>query len=155
MVWFPSSLSGLDAFGSVMNSSANNLANVNTNNYKATSVSLETSLGGDGVRVAGISRDTSFGPAVISENSLREKLSAENQFTPSDNSNETSRLEVQDDANNGGVNSVYGNGYIEGSNTDISREFVTMISTESAYTANTSVIRTEDEMSGTLIDMIT
>ncbi len=44
-------------------------------------------------------------------------------------------------------------GYIEGSNTDLTREFVHMISDQIAYGANAATIRTVDDMTGMLLDM--
>jgi flagellar hook protein FlgE len=44
-------------------------------------------------------------------------------------------------------------GYLEGSNTDIAREYVHMIGTQRAYEANANAIRTVDDMTGMLLDM--
>ncbi|CAK7065067.1 MAG: hypothetical protein DELT_01612 [Desulfovibrio sp.] len=49
---------------------------------------------------------------------------------------------------------VNGTGYVEGSNTDIAREFVHMISDQHAYAANATVVRTYDDMMGTLVNMM-
>ena len=43
---------------------------------------------------------------------------------------------------------------VEGSNTDIPREMTNMIMNENAYDANAVAIRTQDDMQGTVIDMI-
>jgi flagellar basal-body rod protein FlgC len=44
--------------------------------------------------------------------------------------------------------------WIEGSNTDLVREFVHMMTAQRAYEANAVVIRTADDLSGTLVDMM-
>ncbi|WP_461211116.1 flagellar basal body rod C-terminal domain-containing protein [Desulfocurvus sp. DL9XJH121] len=42
--------------------------------------------------------------------------------------------------------------YVEASGTDIATEMVTMMVNERAYEANAEVVRTQDEMLGTLLD---
>lgn len=49
---------------------------------------------------------------------------------------------------------VNGMGYVEGSNTDIAREFVHMISDQQAYAANAAVVRTYDQTAGTILNML-
>jgi flagellar hook protein FlgE len=44
-------------------------------------------------------------------------------------------------------------GHIEGSNTDIPRNFVNLILSEFAYGANATVIRTMDEMTGSILNV--
>lgn len=44
-------------------------------------------------------------------------------------------------------------GFVEGSNTDIATEFVSMINSQRAYEANTVTIRAADDMLGTLLNM--
>ncbi|QGY41635.1 flagellar basal body rod protein [Pseudodesulfovibrio cashew] len=57
-------LSALDALGTTQQVSANNIANVSTEEFKASSVSLETGPEGEGVRVASINESTTSGPVV-------------------------------------------------------------------------------------------
>lgn len=45
-------------------------------------------------------------------------------------------------------------GTVEGSNTDLAREFTHMVGTSAAYKANATVIRSQEEMSGYLLDML-
>ncbi|MDL2307698.1 flagellar basal body protein [Desulfovibrio sp. OttesenSCG-928-C06] len=56
------SLSALGAFGVGMQVTANNIANVNTHEFKAERAHYETGPMGEGVRLSEISRDTSPGP---------------------------------------------------------------------------------------------
>lgn len=56
-------LSALNSLGVVQQVSANNIANVNTDGFKASSVALESGPGGQGVRVSDISE--SSGPGAI------------------------------------------------------------------------------------------
>ena len=58
------SLSALDVLSVSMQVTANNIANMNTNGFKAMNVQLETSPFNDGVRLAGISVDKSPGSLV-------------------------------------------------------------------------------------------
>ena len=55
-------------------------------------------------------------------------------------------------ANQGGT-AVHTTGYLEGSNTDLAREFTGMVATQHAYAANATVIRSVDDMTGTLLDL--
>lgn len=57
-----SNLSALSALGTAQAVSANNVANVNTDGFKASDVSLETGPDGQGVRVGSIQESTSAGP---------------------------------------------------------------------------------------------
>ena len=45
-------------------------------------------------------------------------------------------------------------GYVEGSNTDLTTEAVNMIKNQTSYSAGAALIRTNDEMTGTLLDVI-
>ena len=45
-------------------------------------------------------------------------------------------------------------GYIEGSNTDIAEEFSKMIVTQQAYSANTRVVSTSQQMMSEVINMV-
>jgi flagellar basal-body rod protein FlgC len=58
------SLSALSALGTAQQVSANNIANVNTDGFKASSVVLESGPGDQGVDVAGIYQSTCSGPVV-------------------------------------------------------------------------------------------
>lgn len=117
--------SALNAFGVDMMVRANNIANVNTDGFQAQRLNLMTGPGGTGVQVGSIDRDTSHGPMVPG-------------LVPS----------------NADGSGALVSGYVEGSNTDLGREFVHMIATQRGYEANAKVVSTYDDVSGTLIDMM-
>jgi flagellar hook-associated protein FlgK len=54
---FGTALSGLNAAGAVINTAASNIANADTPGYKARRVELANAQSGDGVEVAGVTRD--------------------------------------------------------------------------------------------------
>nr|WP_321514535.1 flagellar basal body rod C-terminal domain-containing protein [uncultured Pseudodesulfovibrio sp.] len=58
------SISALSALGTVQEVSANNIANVSTEGFKASSVALETGPEGQGVQVAAIQQSTNAGPMI-------------------------------------------------------------------------------------------
>jgi flagellar hook-associated protein FlgK len=62
---FSTALSGLNAAGAMLNTGASNIANLESNGYKAARVNLAEARGG-GVDVVSITRDPS--PGVIDEN---------------------------------------------------------------------------------------
>ena len=116
--------SALNAFGVDMLVRANNIANVNTPGFHAQNLSLMTGNQDQGVMVGLISTNKTPGPPVPG-------LVAINQDG----------------------REVLSPGYLEGSNTDIAREYVHMIGTQRAYEANAIAIRTVDDMTGMLLDM--
>ena len=116
--------SALSAFGVDMLVRANNIANMNTSEFQAQNLSLMTGHHDQGVMVGLISTDKTPGPPVPG-------------FV----------VAGQD----GGV--TLSPGYVEGSNTDIAREYVHMIGTQRAYEANAVAVRTMDDMTGLLLDM--
>ncbi len=116
--------SALSAFGVDMLVRANNLANVNTPGFHAQNLSLMTGNQDQGVMVGLISTDKTPGPPV------------------------PGLVAVNEDGRE-----VLSPGYLEGSNTDIAREYVHMIGTQNAYAANAAAIRTVDDMTGMLLDM--
>ncbi|NHZ46661.1 flagellar basal body rod protein FlgC [Nitratidesulfovibrio liaohensis] len=135
---FGTPLSALDAFGTSMAVTANNVANMNTDEFRASDVRLQTgpaSQNGQngqsgqsgqeqGVQVAEIRQSTTEGP-------LRMDLR---------------RVEHED-----GSVSVE-QGIVEGSNTDVAKEMVNMITDQRAFEANAAVVRARDEMTGILVD---
>jgi len=102
-------LSALSALGTTQQVSANNIANVNTDGFKASTVGLETGPEGQGVRVGSIQETTNGGPIV---------------------------------------------GDVELSNTDLGTEMVGMMTTGHAFSANVAAVRTSEEMTGHLLNMI-
>lgn len=126
---FGTPLSALDAFGTSMAVTANNVANMNTDEFRASDVRLQTGSADQsgqeqGVQVAEIRQSTTEGP-------LRMDL----------------RREVHED----GSVSVE-QGLVEGSNTDVAKEMVNMITDQRAFEANAAVVRARDEMTGILVD---
>ena len=116
--------SALSAFGVDMLVRANNIANINTPGFQAQNLSLMTGNQDQGVMVGLISTDKTPGPPIPG-------LVAINQDG----------------------REVLSPGYLEGSNTDIAREYVHMTATQRAYEANAIAIRTVDDMTGMLLDM--
>ncbi|MFW5734740.1 MAG: flagellar basal body rod protein FlgC [Oceanidesulfovibrio sp.] len=119
------SISALNAYSTRAQVTANNIANVNTDGFKASRADLETGYGGQGVQVSSITQDTSTGPMVQSLVPTADPL--------------TGHIETQYQ-------------WVEGSNTDLSREVVTMMTTERAYAANAKAISTWDQMIGSVLD---
>jgi flagellar basal-body rod protein FlgC len=170
-------ISALTALDAVMQTTANNIANVNTDGFKARHVVLETGPSDEGVRIASTYRDMSPGPAVIShlaENDVRNADDAAARGMRNTQENyDTAVAQDVDRLQLGNANDAWAveayregqrardringtdriNGMIEGSNTDPAREFTTMISTENAYTAQAAVIRAWDEMTGSLLNI--
>ena len=116
------SLSALYSLAGSLQVTANNLANVNTNEFKASSVRFETGPMDQGVRISEIRSDATPGAWVEHPVYTEEEGRARQRM-----------------------------GWIETSNTDIAREFTNMISVENAYRANVASIRTVDEMLGTIL----
>ncbi len=117
--------SALGALSVSLQVSANNLANANTNGFKASDVRYETGPGDMGVRISEIRKDTSPGSPV------------EAPIYPVVGREQEQHM-----------------GWVESSNTDYAREFVDMINMSHAWGANTTVIRTADDMLGYLIDEV-
>ncbi|MFU2208688.1 flagellar basal body rod protein FlgC [Solidesulfovibrio sp. C21] len=117
--------SALGALSTSMAVTANNVANVNTDGYKSQDARLSTGPDGQGTQVSSIVEDTSAG-------ALRaETVAAENQ---------AGVYEPQMDM-------------VEMSNVDLVRQNVNMIQDSRAFEANVAVIRTADDMAGTLLDL--
>lgn len=120
--------SALDAMSVNMAASAGNVANIDTDGYQAQRVNLSTAEDGQGVQVASVTRDTSPG--------------AWRPETPPAESTGDS-VDISDAAR----------GMAETSNVDLVRETVSMIDASRGFEANVAVIRTQDEMAGSLLDM--
>jgi flagellar basal-body rod protein FlgC len=104
---------------------ANNVANMNTNEFRSSRVEYETGPDGRGVRVSDIYENTAPGPMV-----------------PGGEYVETEE----------GLR--YEEAMVEGSNTDLAAEMVQMIENEQAFAANVAALHTSMDMSGVLIDMM-
>ncbi len=105
---------------------ANNIANMNTDGFRASSVRLEDGPEGVGVRVSSIGENSDHGPMIPS-----------------------TRLEMND---SGQVEAL--SQFVEGSNTDVGREMVNMLVNQNAYAANAAVVRAWDQTTGVLLDAI-
>lgn len=117
-------VSALDAYSLGMNTTADNIANINTPHFKAGRAFYETGPQGFGVQVGEISRDTSPGPAIPA-------LPADT-YTPG--------------------TEAYAS-YREGSNVSLEKEFTSLVMIDNSYSANAVAIQTYDQMAGTIINM--
>lgn len=115
-------IQALHAIGISQQVAANNIANMNTNGFRSSRVDLETGPNDQGVRVQDIVENTQPGPLVPGGEYVRDG------------------------------DMRYEEGLVEGSNTDLATEMVHMIHNELAYAANAVAIRTDMEMTGTLIN---
>ena len=104
---------------------ANNVANMNTNGFRASRVDYETGPDGRGVRVSDIRENTNPGPLVEGGGYVETEEGRRYEET-----------------------------LVEGSNTDLATEMVQMIENEHAFAANVAALRTSMDMTGVLIDMM-
>ncbi|MBB5020850.1 flagellar basal body rod C-terminal domain-containing protein [Desulfurispira natronophila] len=124
---FYNAASALSAYGQRQSASAHNVANVNTNEFKSQRVDLAEKPTG-GVTPTGVTTDTSPGAIRPSE-------------FPEDKvvfSNDAMALA----------------GHVESSNTDLAREMVNSTVNSYSFSANTGVVRTQDDMVGTILDIV-
>ncbi|MDL2207953.1 flagellar basal body protein [Desulfovibrio sp. OttesenSCG-928-M16] len=166
--------SALNALDVVIETTANNIANVSTDGFQSRHVVLQSGPWKDeGVRVSSTWRDMSPGPAIINhlgENDVREgyELSARGMRVSQENydtviNQEVDRLQQANtsdswrvwDYRDGQNAKAELRGFTEGSNTDLAREFVNLVSTENAYSAVAVSIRAMDEMVGSLLNVKT
>ncbi len=118
-------IQAMQAMEMAMQVSANNVANVNTDGFKAQQVSYETGPDGQGVRVGDVVTISTPGPLIKTQDLTG---TGEDIGTVRD--------------------------YTQGSNTDIAQEMVNQTLTETAYGANAAAVRTADDMQGILLDMV-
>ena len=168
---YSTSLSALNSFGVVTQTIANNIANMNTDGYKAQIARLESGPQDRGVQVSGIYRDMSPGPAVInhlSENDVRSThdVAAQGMRNSQENYDTAQAQDVNltQQADSAGAwhaeNYRAGKdaesqirGITQGSNVDLPREFANLAVTETAFSANAATIRAMDELSGSILSM--
>lgn len=124
MIDFNASVSAMNAFSTVQQVTAHNIANVNTEEFKASRATLEEVPNRGGARIQDITETSGSGGMVPVDKPVANQAGELVQ----------SRIMVQ------------------ASNTDIAREMTNMISNENAYAANAAVIRTRDDMIGGLIN---
>ena len=108
-------LSALSAFQKKMDVTSNNVANVNTDGFKKSRVTMQEAANG-GVTTSIQRIDT---PGIVRETISGDGIAA-----------------------------------VESSNVDLAEELPEMITTEAAYSANTKTVKTQDEMLGSLLDII-
>ncbi|SDN60869.1 flagellar basal-body rod protein FlgC [Desulfonauticus submarinus] len=120
------SLSALTSFSTLQDVSANNVANINTPEFKASRADLQTGPEDKGVYVSQIIQSSEPGPLV-------EKIELEQ--------NETTNYVEQK------------NVLVEGSNTDLATEMVNQIINENSFAANVKSIQTYDNMVGSIINI--
>lgn len=118
------SLSALDAYSLSQQVTANNVANMNTEGFNASRVTMEDVANQGGVAVQEVRETSDASPLVPSQRLL-----------------EVQGQVVQEQA------------YVEGSNTDVAREMVNLMVNQRAYEANAAVVRTQDELIGTVLDI--
>jgi flagellar basal-body rod protein FlgC len=104
---------------------ANNVANMNTNEFRSSRVEYETGPSDRGVRVSGIYENPAPGPLVEGGEYV-----------------ETAE----------GLR--YEESLVEGSNTDLAAEMVQMMENEQTFAANVAALHTHFDMTGVLIDMM-
>lgn len=134
-------LSALDSLGTGWLAIANNVANVNTDGYKAVNVRYQDVAGGQGVEVAELRRDPSPGAPLEGRGDYVNELSAARAESAAAEAAAQAAVDARAAE------------YREASNVQIEREFTQSIIHEQAYAANAQLIRTYDDMMGTVIDM--
>jgi len=112
-----SAIAGMNVNAAKLSVAAHNIANSNTNSFKASTATIESNA--SGYPEVKISISTNPGAMIPNSGGLPE-----------------------------------GEGTRELSNVDLADEFVQMKIAEYGYRANTSVIRTQDAMLGSIIDII-
>jgi flagellar basal-body rod protein FlgC len=104
---------------------ANNLANINTDEFKSKRLDIQTMPDNSGVQVEDVVTINTPGPL---------------------------KNEMQLAENNGKIEQQ--NALVEGSNTEPAREITQMIEDERSFEANAQVVKTYDQMAGRIIDML-
>ena len=164
--------SAISAMDVVMQATAHNIANVNTNGYNPVNVVLQSGPYHDeGVRVGAVYRDMSPGPAIINHlagNDVRQavEFSARGMRDTAENydtavAQDHDRLQQANAADAWHVENYRTgqnsrsliSGLNEGSNVDLPREFANLVITENAYSANAATIRAWDEMTGSILNV--
>ena len=163
-----SALSSLDV---VMQTTAHNIANVNTDGFAAQRVVLETGPFDEGVRVGAIYRDMRPGPAVIrhlAENDVRvtNDMAARSMRNSQENYDTAVAQDVDRVQQGNAADAWRVENHRKGQDSynvitgaaidntvDLPREFANLIVTENAYSANAAVIRAWDEMVGSIVNV--
>ncbi|WP_457571911.1 flagellar basal body rod protein FlgC [Desulfovulcanus sp.] len=120
------SQNALNVFSLAQDITANNVANINTDEYRAKRLDIETGPDGQGVQAQAIVESSDPGP-----------LTDEMQTVKNDDGSYSQE-----------------NVLIESSNTEPAREIIQMIENERSFEANAQVVKTYDQMAGRIIDML-
>lgn len=131
--------SALDSLGVVMQTTAHNIANVNTGGFKAQRVVLETGPHDEGVRVGAIYRDTG---AVVNQDVDRVHLG---------NAADAWQVEEYRGEGRNSYNALTGAAI--DNTVNLPREFANLTITENAYSAVAATIRAWDEMVGSIVNV--
>jgi flagellar basal-body rod protein FlgC len=121
-----SNIEALSAIAVQQSVTANNIANVNTDGFKASTATLETGPEGQGVQVQDIRQTSDPGPVLPSYQYGGPERGARDALP----------------------------GHVEGSNTNLSREFVNLIKNENGYSANAVAVSAYEQQIGTILDMM-
>ena len=170
MLRYMPTLSAFRALDTVVQASAHNIANVNTTGFKSYQVDLESGPGDVGVQVGRIRRDYSAGPAVVNHitydaatsanarpEQINDQVNAQEQLGRQysvKNEFGESVATWDKDASREYTEPLFMT-FAEGSNVDLPREFSNLLVSENAYGANAAVIRTIDDMTGSLFNLVT
>ena len=168
-----SSLTAFDSLSVAVQTSTNNIANVSTNGYKSEYTILQSGPNDQGVQLARIAKDMNPGPAVITSiDEVASRAAHESQVQGMKNRTNAyshemamrhANVEQSDSINHWQQQEVraydeavgsHTRHYLEGSNTDIPRDFVNLNMTDMAYTANAAAIRANDDLTGTLLNIM-
>lgn len=125
------SLSALTSLATKVQSTANNVANVNTEGYRASRVTLQDVASQEIATAAG-SSEVGRGVAVTS---------VERPTSP--------------EVTGSSVPQGSAPGFVENSNVDLAKEFTTMMISKTSFRANIKMIQAGDEMIGNLLDIKT
>ncbi len=131
--------SALNAYSVGVMSIANNVANVNTNGFQAGRVQYQDAPYGNGVQVAGITKETS---------------GAVPGFDDPNNTSVGAQEAAREAEAQAAMPVTHAPTPQELSNVQLEREFTDLISHENAISANAVLVRTYDDMMGTMIDVV-
>jgi flagellar basal-body rod protein FlgC len=164
--------SALTSLGVVMQTVAHNIANVNTDGFRPShAVLMSGPYQDEGVQVGALYRSMEPGPAVINhlgQNDVRDSndIAAMGMRNSQENYDTAVAQDVDRTQQANAADALAIHNYREGqyarnliqgtlapSNTDLPREFATMIVSEHAYSANAAVIRAWDELTGSLLNV--
>lgn len=132
----------LDTFTDGWQTIVNNVANSNTDDFKARHARYEDGPNGQGVRLSGLATDNSAG-AVLEAH--RDEVTAL--------SRERAQAAAEEAAAQAAVDARAAE-YREASNVQLEREMTEAIAQEYAYKANAALISTYDDMMGTVLDIV-